>query len=173
PRVGLVGTWMDVVGDDGRPLDRLTERLDSFAQFVYATLIMRVYVSHPSAVYRREPVLALGGYDEATGPAEDKDLWRRLALERWDARIVPEPLVVYRLHDRQLSQVQAAHQRDVDGRSQERFLAKLAPDAPHRPLRLLLAADPGLWRERVDAEELLAGLELLLAGGQERLRLDP
>jgi hypothetical protein len=173
PHVGLVGTWLDAVDADGRPVDRLTARLDSFAEFVYATLIMRVYVSHPAAAYRLAPVLALGGYDESTGPAEDKDLWRRLALERWDARIVPEPLVVYRLHDRQLSQVQAAYQRDVDGRSQERFLAALAPDAPLRPLRLLLAADGDLWREPVDPRMLLAGLELLLAGARERLRLEP
>src|SRR5581483_9035667 len=103
PRVALVGTWMDAVDDRGRLIGRLQKTLDDYVDFLYHTLIMRVYVSHPSAMYRREPVVRLGCYDEATGPAEDKDLWRKLALERFEARIVPEALVRYRLHDLQLS----------------------------------------------------------------------
>jgi hypothetical protein len=170
--VGLVGTWMEAVGEDGRRLGWLRETLADFVDFVYHTLIMRVYVSHPSAMYRREPVLALDGYDEATGPAEDKDLWRKLALERWDARIVAEPLVVYRLHDNQLSQTRAAYQRDVDGRSQERFLGELCPGAPLRAVRLLLAGDRAFWAEEHDPHETLEGVELVLAGARERLRLD-
>jgi glycosyltransferase involved in cell wall biosynthesis len=172
PEVGLVGTWMEVVEEGGRRIAWLRETIEDFARFVYQTLIMRVYVSHPSAMYRREPVLALGGYDVSTGPSEDKDLWRRLALERWDARIVPEPLVVYRLHESQLSQTRAEYQATVDGVSQERFLRELAPDAPVHDLRLLLAADPRFWHAQLDDAELLRGLALLLAGARERLRLD-
>lgn len=120
-RVGLVGTWMEAIDERGRRLGYLRKHLDDYVDFVYHTLIMRVYVSHPSAMYRRRPVLDLGGYDEATGPAEDKDLWRKLLLERFEARIVPEPLVLYRLHDQQLSQTRAAYQREVDGASQGPF----------------------------------------------------
>jgi hypothetical protein len=172
PEVGLVGTWMEVVEEGGRRIAWLRETIEDFARFVYQTLIMRVYVSHPSAMYRREPVVALGGYDESTGPSEDKDLWRRLALERWDARIVPDPLVVYRLHENQLSQTRAGYQATVDGVSQERFLRELAPDVPVHALRLLLAADPHFWQEQLDDAQLLGGLEHLLAGARERLRLD-
>ncbi len=168
--VALVGTWMDLVEEGGRPIAQLRSSIADFPEFLFHTLIMRVLISHPSAMYRRDPVLRLGGYDEATGPAEDKDLWRRLALERLDARIVPAPLVVYRLHDRQLSQTRAAYQRDVDGRSQERFLAALSPEAPIHALRLLLSNDPAFWSEYDDGT--LAGLDRLLAGARTRLRLD-
>jgi len=170
PSVGLVGTWMDAVDERGRLLGRLQKTLDDYVDFVYHTLIMRVYVSHPSAMYRREPVLRLGGYDETTGPAEDKDLWRKLALERLGARIVPEPLVVYRLHDQQLSQVRAKYQRQVDGTSQDRFLAELAPEAPATAVRLLLAGDDDAWNH--DAAASLRGVELVLAGARDRLALD-
>jgi hypothetical protein len=171
PEVGLVGTWMEIVEEGGRRVARLRETIEDFARFVYQTLIMRVYVSHPSAMYRREPVVALGGYDESTGPSEDKDLWRKLALERWDARIVPELLVVYRIHEKQLSQTRAEYQAMIDGVSQERFLAALAPGAPVHALRLLLAGDSRVWNEARDSGELLRGLELLLASARERLRL--
>jgi GT2 family glycosyltransferase len=168
PAVGLVGTWMDLVDDRGRAVTELRSTIADYAEFLYHTLIMRVLISHPSAMYRREPVLALGGYDEATGPAEDKDLWRRLALERWDARIVPEPLVVYRLHEGQLSQTRAAYQRRVDEESQDRFLAALSPDGPVSEVRLLLTGGG-----HGDAGAALRRLDSILAGAAERLRLDP
>ncbi|MDX6504123.1 MAG: hypothetical protein QOE29_1248 [Gaiellaceae bacterium] len=168
PEVGLVGTWMELVDAEGRRVGTLESTIADFAEFLFHTLIMRVYVAHPAAMYRREPVLALGGYDEATGPAEDKDLWRKLALERWDARIVPELLTVYRLHDAQLSQTKAAYQQEVDGASQERFHAAHSPEVAVRPLRLLLANDPRFWRE---ADAPLADLDTLLGGAAERLRL--
>ncbi len=169
PRVALVGTWMDAVDDRGRLIGRLQKTLDDYVDFLYHTLIMRVYVSHPSAMYRREPVVRLGCYDEATGPAEDKDLWRKLALERFEARIVPEALVRYRLHDLQLSQVRAEYQQQVDAASQDRFLAELAPEADASAVRRLLAGDPQAWRD--DAETSLRGVELVLAGARTRLAL--
>jgi 2-polyprenyl-3-methyl-5-hydroxy-6-metoxy-1,4-benzoquinol methylase len=170
PQVALVGSWMDLVDASGTKVGRLESTIADFAEFLFHTLIMRVYVAHPAALYRRDPVLALGGYDETTGPAEDKDLWRKLALERWDARIVPEPLVVYRLHDAQLSQTKAAYQQEVDGASQERFLAALAPGTPVHALRLLLANDRRFWATGAPP---LAELETLLIRAAERLRLAP
>ena len=171
PGVGLVGTWLQAVDEGGQTVSWLRETIDDYAQFVYQTLIMRVYVSHPSAMYRLSPVLELGGYNEATGPAEDKDLWRRLLLAGWDAHIVPEPLVVYRLHDAQLSQTRAEYQQRVDGESQERFLAELAPGLSVHAIRLGLADDPAFWRERLDAGELLRALAAILDGARARLGL--
>lgn len=172
PEVALAGSWLELVDERGRRVGALEERLDDRARFVFQTLVMRVYVSHPAAMYRLAPVLELGGYDAATGPAEDKDLWRRLLLAGWDARIVPERLVAYRLHDAQLSQTRAGYQRQVDGESQERFLSALAPGTPVRALRLALADDEELWREPRDAAELLRALGAVLAGVRERLGLD-
>jgi glycosyltransferase involved in cell wall biosynthesis len=169
PRVGLVGSWLLLIDERGRRVGGLREPLDDFAGYVYATLIMRVYVAHSAAMYRREAVLELGGYDESTGPSEDKDLWRRLLLDRWDARNVRAPLVSYRLHDKQLSQTRSAYQREVDGESQDRFLAALAPDVPVHPLRLLLAASPAFWRE--DGEAARQAVTPVLAGATERLGL--
>jgi GT2 family glycosyltransferase len=172
PRVALVGAWMDLVDERGRLVVRQRARMDDRVRFLYETVVMNVLIAHPAATYRREPVLALGGYDESTGPAEDKDLWRRLALAGWDARIVPEPLVVYRVHDAQLSKTQAAYQRDVDGRSQERFLAELAGSRDVRRLRPLLAGDAGFWSALSPAAETLATLDRTLAALRARLGLD-
>jgi hypothetical protein len=170
PRVCLVGTWLQAIDERGRHLGRLEKTLSDYVDFLYHTLIMRVYVSHPAAMYRRSPVLDLGGYDESTAPSEDKDLWRKLALQRCEARIVPETLLLYRLHDEQLSQTQATYQRRVDGESQDRFLARLAPDAPVAAVRGLLAGEAEALDH--DPHPALHGVELVLDGAREELALD-
>jgi GT2 family glycosyltransferase len=170
PGVGLVGSWLDLIDEDGHKIGRLHERLDDYVGFVYATLIMRVYVAHPAAMFRRDAARAIGGYDESTGPSEDKDLFRRLLLERWDARNVPAPLLSYRKHERQLSQVQSVYQREVDIESQERFLAALAPGIAVRDLLLLLAASEAFWN--ADGRAALRALDPVLAGARNRLGLD-
>jgi Glycosyl transferase family 2 len=169
PAVCLVGSWIQAVDERGRELGRLQRTLTDYVDFLYHTLIMRVYISHPASMYRRAPVLALGGYDETKGPAEDKDLWRKLALERHDARIVPEILLRYRVHDEQLSKTQASYQQWIDAESQDHFLAQLAPSVLVTPARKLLAGAPEAWSD--DPSEALRGIELILDGAHRRLRL--
>lgn len=168
PAVALVGTWLDVVDESGQSWSTVRGRLDDYAGFVTAILADRIPFGHPSLMYRRDVVLALGGYDASFAPSEDKDLYRRLALQRHEARVVAAPLVRYRRHQGQISQAQMARQLEHDHESQERFLHELAPSLPARPVRLLLAGDSGFW-----TEPPLDDVEPLLAGAAERLRLNP
>lgn len=168
PAVALVGTWLDVVDESGTTWSTVRGRVDDYAGFVSAILADRIPFGHPSLMYRRDAVVGLGGYDASLAPSEDKDLYRRLALQRYDARVVAEPLVRYRRHAAQLSQAQMTRQLDHDRESQERFLHELAPSLPARALRLLLAGERGFW-----TEPPLADVEPLLAGAAERLQLAP
>jgi glycosyltransferase involved in cell wall biosynthesis len=165
PSVALVGTWMDVVDERGRLWGRLRGHVRDYPEFVFAVLADRYPWGHPSLMFRRDVVLRLGGYDEALAPAEDKDLYRRLALARHEARAIEEPLVRYRRHGQQLSQEEAEVQLRHDWESQERFLGELAGAEHAAVLRLLLATGPG--REGVPAD--LVGR--LLDGAQRRLEL--
>jgi GT2 family glycosyltransferase len=159
--VALVGTWLDVVDERGRLWAKLRGRVRDFPEFLFAILADRYPWGHPSLMFRRDVVLDLGGYDETLAPSEDKDLYRRLALARREARCVEAALVRYRRHERQLSQELAQVQLRHDWESQERLLAELAggEDAPR--LRTLLSGGP------VD-EELM---QRLLDGATRRLAL--
>jgi hypothetical protein len=168
PGVALVGTWLDVVDERGAVYGKLRGRMADFVEFVFCLLADRIPFGHPSLMYRRDVVLGLGGYDATLAPSEDKDLYRRLALARHDARVVREPLVLYRRHEGQLSQVQRDTQLANDHLSQERFITHLAPAAPARVLRLLLAGEPEAWDEDVDLAE---ALDTLLAGAADAVRL--
>lgn len=172
PGAGLVGSWVQLVDGDDQPIGSIEGVIEDRVDFVYWTLVQNLLISHPAAAFRREPVLALGGYDETMGPSEDKDLWRRLLLAGWDARVVPETLVRYRVHEDQLSQTRTGLQHRNDDRSQEALFAELAPGTPARALRLLLAGDTAVWTEANDQIDLPAALEALLAGTRDRVGLD-
>lgn len=168
PSVALVGAWMDVFDAEYGPWGRVRGHVRTYPEFVFAILADRYPWGHPSVTYRRDIVRALGGYDASLAPAEDKDLYRRLALARHDARAIETPLVHYRRHDKQLSRSQVDVQKRHDREGQERFLTELGSETPRR-LRLLLQGDPLAWRENIDYD---AALTALVVGARKRLRLD-
>ena len=164
PNVALVGTWIDVVDEQGRLWATLRGDIASFVDFIAAILTDTYPFGHPSLMYRRDVVRDLGGYDPTLAPAEDKDLYRRLALARRDVRVVREPLVRYRRHEAQLSQVQRGRQLAVDHEGQERFLAATVGVAHAGALRCLLAE--GATRDGIASElldELFDGLRTRFA----------
>ena len=52
-------------------------------------------IAHPTTMFRRSTYDAVGGYDASVVPAEDHDLWLRMARVG-EAVSVPEPLLRYR-----------------------------------------------------------------------------
>jgi glycosyltransferase involved in cell wall biosynthesis len=174
PSVALVGTWLDVVDADGRLWGKLRGSVRDRAELVAAILVDRYPWGHPSLMFRRDVVVGLGGYDASLAPAEDKDLYRRLALAGHSARSIDAPLVLYRRHEGQLSHEQAEVQRRNDWTSQERFIAELVGEERAPRLRVLLAS--GADRGRAESElldALLDGAERRLGvAGHERGRLE-
>jgi glycosyltransferase involved in cell wall biosynthesis len=53
---------------------------------------------HPAAVVRKSAVMAVGGYRKQFWPAEDIDLWSRLAENGYKMLVQPEYLLDYRMH---------------------------------------------------------------------------
>lgn len=171
PSVALVGAWLDVVDERGRLWGKLRGHVRDYPEFIFAILVDRYPWGHPSIMFRRDVVVGLGGYDESLAPSEDKDLYRRLALARHDARCVEAPLVRYRRHERQLSRERAEVQLARDREGQERFLAELVPGGDPRRLRRSLAEGPlepelvqGAARRLSLAPAEQEKLERLLAG---------
>lgn len=60
-------------------------------------------LAHPTVMFRREAVAAIGGYRRALYPAEDYDLWLRL-LDRHELANLEDEVLRYRVHTRQVSQ---------------------------------------------------------------------
>ena len=68
-------------------------------------------VSHGAVMFRREAVLALGGYRREAYPGEDYDLWARMLLAGLDLVGDPRPVYRYTSNTRGISWQRAAEQR--------------------------------------------------------------
>lgn len=95
PGVHVLGGWARVIDSAGgfRELRRMPVEHRDIVELIWANPII-----HPSVAYRRDAILALGGYDERARQREDYDLWFRCAAAGLGFHNLPEPLIDYR-HD--------------------------------------------------------------------------
>ena len=113
PTVKIVGALACFICRAGRPLG-LVGTEGPFTRAEYDRLVRKnrpVYFVNSSTLMHRETVLAAGGYREAFAPAEDVDLWIRMAERGHLMLKVPEALLRYRLHAESLTMKQNARQR--------------------------------------------------------------
>lgn len=58
---------------------------------------------HPGVIMRKDVVNEIGGYREETWPAEDLDLWNRIADAGYRILVQPEHLIRYRIHEHSIT----------------------------------------------------------------------
>ena len=103
PDHGVVGSWSEDIDERDQPFP--IEGADhpvTHAEFLHNIRFDGPLLVHPGVMYRRELVLAQGGYHKAFLHCEDLDLWLRLASVTKIANI-PERLIRYRHYDGQVS----------------------------------------------------------------------
>ncbi|NJB68360.1 glycosyltransferase involved in cell wall biosynthesis [Desulfobaculum xiamenense] len=122
PEVGVVGTGVDMVDDEGRPAGEYLLYPDH-ARISWALCFGHPF-AHPSVCLRTELLRRVGGYDESFGAAQDHDLWTRLAGRTRFANL-DERFVVYRRHDASVSSARAGRQREADARARAAHLSWL------------------------------------------------
>jgi glycosyltransferase involved in cell wall biosynthesis len=107
PEVLALGTRILVVDPEGDPLEeqcwlQTHEEIDQCHLGVHPT---RCYgISHPSVMTRTETLRRVGGYRAEYYPAEDVDLWSRLA-EIGRLANLPDVHLKYRLHPQSIGHV--------------------------------------------------------------------
>ncbi len=103
PDVDVLGSQVRVMDGEGNDVGYRSYPLDHAG--IVAALRRYNPLCHPATTFAREAVLAAGGYRYARYPAEDYELWCRLA--RHGARFAnhPEALLRYRVHGEQIKTV--------------------------------------------------------------------
>jgi glycosyltransferase involved in cell wall biosynthesis len=97
PEVGICGTWVNLIGDK---IGVWTYPLKN--QDCKNLLLNAVPFAHPAVMIRTGIIKSLiTPYEQAMVPAEDYDLWVRLALIT-DFANLQEPLLHYRIHSNQI-----------------------------------------------------------------------
>lgn len=156
PDVVMVSMNYYLMRSDGRILR--TTRHDAPPEVIeYLLNFGNAVGGHSQVMYRRAPVMALGGYDETFPVALDYELWTRL-VRVGRILILPTAGMRYRLHAESISSRSAARQRNVSAeisrRALNRYLGREVTD--HE-----LLAVTTLWRRRHPAGDLAAAQSVL------------
>ena len=104
PDLAFAGCFFDMVDSDGRVFR--SSRPGPVTRRELARMLARgapITFTHPTVIYRRDAVLAVGGYRRETEPCEDTDLFGRLITAGRLGLVQPEPLMEYRVHGGSIS----------------------------------------------------------------------
>jgi glycosyltransferase involved in cell wall biosynthesis len=111
PECVVLGGWAIMVDEHKRPIVPLMPPLDH--EVIDAgNLSGQTSFVHPSVIMRRQALLDAGRYDPRYSPAEDKELWLRMA-EIGRLANIPEFLVKYRMHETSVSTKSFQLQREL------------------------------------------------------------
>lgn len=100
PEIGIVGTWIQLI--DERGLFERNVHFPTLHNSITFELIFLDCIAHPTVMMKRDIAKALGYYRLDANRCEDYDLWVRACLSTKIANM-PEMLLKYRLHDKNVS----------------------------------------------------------------------
>ena len=100
-------------------------------------LLLTNPVTHPSMIARREAIDAAGGFRDV--PAEDYDLWIRMATHDARLRRLPHNSLICRAHPQQVTATAGWHRRSWTNPRQAEAFADLSEKLTGRRLRRIVA----------------------------------
>jgi glycosyltransferase involved in cell wall biosynthesis len=132
PEVGMVGTWATVTDMHGEPVSALRHPC-THARISYSLLYDSPFV-HPSVMFRRSVIDAVGTYDTSARTYEDLDLWSRMMGVTRFANI-PVELIRYREVPTSISRTTKREHRVLEHR--RRTMAEQLPGLDPENVELL------------------------------------
>ncbi|HYR89104.1 MAG TPA: glycosyltransferase [Terriglobia bacterium] len=176
PQIALVGTWAYSMDERSRKRSIWKWRVDDFGKLVGSLLLGRCAILHPSAAYRKQSVVGAGGYDGSFGIASDYALWIDLILAGERAAVIPQQLIMYRVHRGRQSTTKAHAQWEQMARAHEKFVRTLSGFPDVNVLASILRMESVVWTGSQTHQQIAVVLEsigYLLNRSASELRLRP
>ena len=92
-----------------------------------ALLLVANPILHPGVIAKAE-VMKSFGYDTTLTCTEDLELWTRIAAANMKMAILPEYLMIYRLHDKQITSTTKARQHTEVLKIEQKYYAAIASE---------------------------------------------
>lgn len=175
PDVAITCTWEHTIDEKGRRVRSWRGEIRNYGAFLGTILLGKCPVWHPSAMFKRQVALTLGGYDPSYAPSDDLHLWARIALERYNAAFVPKFLVLQRVHGAQQSVKRLTTMVANVRRIHEQVISTLYSGPETNSLAALLRMDGTFWKENQSSStfrQVLIAFETMLANAKRRLHLE-
>jgi len=99
PTIDIVCSWEKTIDSSGNKIRNWKRTLDNYGSFLGYVLIGICPIWHPSIAFKTKVIIEAGGFDESYLRAEDFEITTRLALQRYNAAIVPEFHLLQRQHN--------------------------------------------------------------------------
>ncbi|MBU2510539.1 glycosyltransferase [bacterium] len=144
PEITIVSTWEETITSTGRKVREWKREIENYGDFLGYILLGLCPVWHPSVMFRKDNILKLGCFDTTYGPAEDYELWGRIAINRMGAAFVPKILVQQRVHEARQSVLHNDKQVDSTKRSHRNFVKRFAKKDKIDDLAAVLRLDDNL-----------------------------
>lgn len=114
PEVGLLGAKVIYINSDGTPLKHKTPARATVQRWTFDQLLADAYaVGAPVAMYRREAIDKVGGYDPSI-KVQDFQMTLRIAQAGYEVDILPDRVTLYRRHETNISKTAYKSQLDYD-----------------------------------------------------------
>ena len=91
---------------------------------IKALLLVTNPILHPGIIAKADVIRTLG-YDKNFTCTEDMELWTRFVMAGYNAQIMPEYLMIYRLHDKQITETTLEKQHKEVVAIQRKYFANL------------------------------------------------
>ena len=138
-------------------------RCDSEA--VKALLLVTNPIMHPGVIARAEVMRELL-YDPSCTCTEDLDLWTRVVKGNYKIEIIPEYLLIYRLHDKQITATTLEKQHREVVAIQKRYLGELIGEMKAHMEEFYIS---GIYfKEKTDINEFLRFFEWAKAANKNK-----
>jgi hypothetical protein len=157
PEIGVLGTCQTVINNQGHTLSEHQRFSDP--TIVRWEMSHNCSVAHSSVMFRRELVVAAGGYNPNFQYAQDYELWTRLLMKGAEIASLPQHLLKYRVTGRNVfltkQDKQEACALEAGNRYVEWLLQREVPVQQVRQMRFFLGK-----RRLLAKPSLQAGMRL-------------
>lgn len=154
PDITIVCSWEITIDSDGKKVRAWKGEIKNYGIFLGYVMLGLCPVWHPSVMFRRDTVLGLGGFEPSYAPAEDYQLWARMAMNRLNGAILPRFHLLQRIHDRRQSFLQSEKQLNATHRAHNEVISKFMPGANIDCLGSLLRLGPDPCGRRYDKNHI-------------------
>lgn len=113
-----VCSWMVTINSKGEKIHYFNQEINNYGDFLGYILTGKTPLYHPAVMYRKDDIISINGYDTGFPMAEDFDLWRRMALNKFNATFINKYHLLQRQHNNNATKIDLKKYLDAGYRVQ-------------------------------------------------------
>jgi len=119
----IVGTRWNSIDENNRVLSTIRLPIEPYECGFWLYAYGEQPVGHPCVMFRKKKIKNLGGYSENYKVAQDADLWFRAAAKGFQFANIPISLMLYRIHQNQISTYSGKTQNTLHDKALSKFIS--------------------------------------------------